>query len=117
MADAVPSVAALSALQSATRQAGAGSGPSVSEMEAFAAEMTRSHRVASPEKIVVEAASEASEHSTDVLSEAIRAGHQMAPQQLLHVQRLVQHEAHAVEIVAKVAGSVSQSVNKLLAMQ
>ncbi len=117
MADAVPTIAALQAAQAATRQSGAGAEPSAGEMQAFAAEMSRSQRVASPEKMLVERAAQVSESSTDALAAAMRAGQPMAPQHMLHVQKLVQHEAHAVDIVAKVAGSVSQSVNKLLAMQ
>jgi type III secretion system YscI/HrpB-like protein len=90
--------------------------PNQDDVDAFARAMTRG--AATPDQAVIEALNQAEQHATRPMKEIGAAGARLLdPQEMTSVQLGLAKMSVDLDLAAKVAGSISQGVNKLVTMQ
>ncbi|MGF6812907.1 type III secretion system YscI/HrpB-like protein [Paraburkholderia sp. Clong3] len=90
--------------------------PNQDDVHAFARAMTRGTET--PDQTVIEALNLAEQHATRPMKDISAAGTRLLdPQEMITVQLGLAKMSVDLDLAAKVAGSISQGVNKLVTMQ
>jgi type III secretion system YscI/HrpB-like protein len=90
--------------------------PNQDDVDAFARAMTRGTET--PDQTVIEALNRAEQHATRPMKDINAAGTRLLePQEMTTVQLGLAKMSVDLDLAAKVAGSISQGVNKLVTMQ